>query len=621
MVSKEEILFPHAEIREVQQDLINEVHKALADHAHLIASAPTGLGKTAATIPIALSYALKHNLTVFFLTSRHTQHKIAVDTIKQIVQKHKRKIVAADIIGKKWMCSQPGAETLYSNEFAEYCRNLREHDACEFYTRTKKKNGALTLDATRMLEELTQRSPDHTEDLIEICRQEKLCPYEMAALVGKQANIIIADYNYIFNKSIRNPFFLRTEKELSKSIIIVDEAHNLPKRARELMTARLSDMTLKRAIKEAAKFGFFEEGDMLQQLLSLLEDLAKDLGEVKTEKLLSKKEFSEKVPDYQEVITRLTFAGDEIREQQKQSYLASIAIFLESWLGQDNGFARILSRKQGSYEAIIELSYRCLDPSLITGEIINEAHSIILMSGTLTPTFMYKDVLGFNDVIEKTFKSPFPKNNRLSLIIPDTTTKYTRRTKEEFGKIAAIINTITNEIPGNSIVFFPSYQLRNNVFAFLEEKLGKPMLLEKRNLSKEDKQKLLEEFRSCKDEGTVLLAVTTGSFGEGVDLPGDELKGVIVVGLPLEKPSLEIQSLIEYYDQKFKKGWEYGYVYPAIIKVWQNAGRCIRSETDKGIIAFLDERYAWDTYHKCFPPDYDVKITKLYAEKIANFFK
>ena len=131
---------------------------------------------------------------------------------------------------------------------------------------------------------------------------------------------------------------------------------------------------------------------------------------------------------------------------------------------------------------------------------------------------------------------------------------------------------------------------------------------------------LLDEFKKHKEEGSVLLAVTAGNFGEGVDLPGDLLKAVIVVGLPLQKPSLEIKELINYYDKKFQKGWDYAYIYPAIIKVLQNAGRCIRSEEDKGVIIFLDERFAWESYYKCFPTDQDIKISKLYEKKVEEFF-
>jgi len=578
------------------------------------------LHNTAATIPIALSYALKNKKTVFFLTSRHTHHKLVIDTLKQIKKEYKIPIIATDIIGKKWMCLEPGAVVLYSNEFAEYCKSLKEHKKCNWYNNTKK-NSKLTKKAEVVLEKLKSLSPSHIEELIEYCKKEKLCPYEMASLLAKEANVIVGDYNYIFDPGVAFPFLTKSEKELKDSIIIVDEAHNLPKRVRDNLTIRLTNIILKRAIKEAAKHQFFDQRNQIEFLFNILEELSEKLEKNEQESLVTKEEFMDKIKetyDYDELITDLMFAGEEIRKKQRQSYLASIASFLEQWPEESDGFARIITKKPGSRDMITELSSRCLDPSISTKNIIEQAHSIILISGTLNPTFMYKDILGFEEAVEKEFKNPFPKHNKLSLVIPETSTKYTRRSTEEFQKIAKRVNKIADLTPGNTLVFFPSYSLRNNIYPFINSK--KEVLLEKRNITKEEKNNLLEEFKQYKDTGSILLAVAAGNFGEGVDLPGDYLKTVIVVGLPLEKPTLEIKKLIEYYDKKFNKGWDYGYVYPAIIKVLQNAGRCIRSETDKGVIIFLDERFAWDSYYKCFPTDQDIKISKLYEKRIEEFF-
>ena len=138
-------------------------------------------------------------------------------------------------------------------------------------------------------------------------------------------------------------------------------------------------------------------------------------------------------------------------------------------------------------------------------------------------------------------------------------------------------------------------------------------------MTKLQKEQLLAAFRSHKGTGAILLGTSTGSFGEGIDLPG-VLKAVIVVGLPLQKPDVEARLMIEYYDDKFGKGFEYGYVLPAITKCLQNAGRCIRSETDKGLIIFLDQRYIWDSYFKCFPKDSNLRITKEPIKRIKEFF-
>ncbi|MEK6827990.1 MAG: ATP-dependent DNA helicase, partial [Nanoarchaeota archaeon] len=304
-------------------------------------------------------------------------------------------------------------------------------------------------------------------------------------------------------------------------------------------------------------------------------------------------------------------------DKQKKSFVLSVAKFLESWLGSDIGFGRILTKTMDK-KLKISLAYRCLDPSIAAKEVIEKSYSTVLMSGTLTPTSMYKDILGFKDnILEKEYKSPFPKKNRLNLIVPKTTTKFKERNHRQFSEIAGICSNIVNLIEGNSAVFFPSYELMENIAEHL--KCSKPIFKEKQTLIKQEKEHLLAVFKSHRDKGAVLLGTSTGSFGEGIDMPG-VLKAVIIVGLPLEKPDVEKRLLIEYYDDKFGKGFEYGYVLPAITKCLQNAGRCIRSETDKGAIIFLDERYAWRNYYQCFPEDWEIEVDLDYENVLKGFF-
>lgn len=621
MIDEEKILFPYFKVREVQEDMIKEVLDSIGNGENAIIHAPTGLGKTIAVLGPALSIALKKGLGIFFLTSRHTQHVLAVNTLRDIKKKHGIDIISCDIIGKQHMCSLGEVDKLYPNEFRDYCKKLIDDNACEFYSNTKKKSGSPTVKALKVLDELKTLSPMHVEKVVNRCVSEKLCPYEISALLARDSKVVIADYYYVFDPDIRGAFFNRSGKELKNTIVIVDEAHNLPKRCRELLSWNLSNFILNRAINEADKFKFEDVKERLYDIIGILEELCDGLDEKNEERLVKKDEFVSKIgDDYDNIISEFSFAADEIRERQKQSYVGSVGKFLDVWTGQDNGFARIISKNIGAREPYINLMYKCLDPSFVTKDVIKNAYSVICMSGTLTPTFMYKDILGFNDVKERVFNSPFPKKNRLALIVPETTTKFTRRNEEEFEKIAKVISEIVNLIPGNSLVFFPSYELRDKIYFYFNELCKKRIFIEKPRLSKEEKSELLEEFKGCKDKGACLMGITSGSFGEGIDLPGDFLKAVIVVGLPLERPSLEIKELIDYYDKKFGKGWEYGYIFPAMIKTMQNAGRCIRSETDKGIVVFLDERYAWQRYYRCFPPDYGVKISKMYKERVKEFF-
>ncbi len=621
MPDEPQILFPHDQIRSIQDTVVSDVHNALKGKKHMVIHAPTGIGKTASALAPALSFALDRDLTVFFLTSRQTQHWIAVETLKKIKRKHNADFGVADIIGKKWMCLQE-ADALPPGDFIEYCKKLREGNECEFYLNTKSVSRRPTVEAEKNLSELKILGPMHVGDVVAHCRKPKLCPHEMSSMLAKDAKVIIADYNSVFNAAIRDGLFGRADKKLESSILIVDEGHNLPGRARELLTFKISSNIIERAIKEAGKFELFNVLSILNEIRDAINDLGAHLDFNNEEKLVRRYEFTDKINEknkYEDIITELSFAADLIREKQKQSYLSSIAKFLEAWENNDRGFARILSRDFKSQGLI--LNYRCLDPSLVTREAIERSYSTIIMSGTMTPTNMYKDILGFpKDALEKVYGNPFPKENRLCLIVPETTTKFTRRGNEEYRKIAEACNKIVNKVPGNTALFFPSYDLRDKVYKEFYGMCSRKKIIEKQNLSKEEKEEMLQEFKDNKDNGAVLLAVSTGNFGEGIDLPGDFLKGVVIVGLPLEKPDLETRELIDYYEEKFGNGMNYGYIFPAITKCLQNAGRCIRTETDKGVIVFLDERFAWDNYIKLLPSDMNFKITKMYEDRIGRFF-
>lgn len=631
MLSEEllkEIYFPYSKVRNIQSDMVSDVHHTINNKKHIIMHAPTGIGKTIAVLAPALSLAIKNNLTIFFLTSRQTQHKIVIDTLKQIKQKFNIDFECADIIGKKWMCLQNGVEAMGNSSFHEYCKSLRDESKCDFYLNTRKQNLQPTFEAKQAIEELKIIGPCHVQEFIDQGKKKRMCPYELATLTGSNAKVIIADYYYIFNQGIRQNFLLKINKELGNILLIVDEAHNLPNRIRELLTQKTSSLIIENAKKEARKYGYEETVQNLEIFENAIFELGKDIdvaefnsNSIGNEKVVSKNHLIDEInksKNYNDILSELLFIGEDIRDKQKMSYISGIAKFLEAWLGPDIGFGRILS-KSIDKKLKISLTYRCLDPSITAKEVIQRSYSTVLMSGTLIPTSMYKDILGFSEVVEKEYKCPFPKKNRLNLIIPKTTTKYIERNNKQFSDIARICGDIANLIKGNIAIFFPSYDLMYNISEYIKKNCDIPIFIEKQNFTKEEKENLLNAFRSYKDTGAVLLGISTGSFGEGIDLP-NLLKAVIIVGLPLNKPDIEAKLLIEYYDDKFGKGFEYGYVLPAITKCLQNAGRCIRSETDKGAIIFLDERYTWRSYYQCFPEDWEIDVSLDYKDILKEFF-
>ncbi len=616
-----QVLFPHDKVRPIQDELIRKINQTVTGQQNLIVHAPTGLGKTAAALAPSINEALKKDLTVFFLTSRHTQHKLAMETVNLIKEKYKQAFTVVDIIGKKWLCLQLGVNKLYPREFAEYCKKIKEDDLCEFYTKTRDK-GEASKTAREVVSQLKRDNKTDTESIIEKSIEQGVCPYEVALLIARDARIIIGDYYYLFNPYIRETFLNRTGKELGKIIIIIDEGHNLPARVKDLASHRISTNTVRRALDETKK----HDKEEIREILEILEKKLWELtDEVEEEVYVSKGQLIgeiKEMTDYDELISDMSFLADLIREEQKHSALGTVASFLEAWQGEDKGFTRILAKSRDLRgEEIITIQYRCLDPGIITKDVIRSAHSTILMSGTLNPTSMYKEVLGFDTAEEESYKSPFPEKNKLNIIIPRTSTKYETRSEQQYREIAEILVRATNKIPGNTAVFFPSYLLRDDVNKHFSKLSQKPVFIEKQKLTKKEKLEFLEAFKGYKNVGAVLLGVISGNFGEGIDLPGDFLKSVIIVGLPLQRPDLETQALIKYYDEKFKKGWDYGYLFPAFNRALQSAGRCIRSETDKGVIIFLDERYTWKNYNRCFPPSWDIKATLLYEKMIKDFFE
>ena len=622
-----QLFFAHENIRETQKDLIEKIQEALEKKTNLIAHSPTGTGKTAASLSVALSYAIEKKLTVFFITPKHTQHKIAIETLRLMKEKHNLDFSVVDLIGKKWMCAQERVTDMTTGEFYDYCKEMIENKQCSYYTNLKDKE-KLSVTTEVTLSNLSKKIL-HVEELKAEAKEKVLCPFEVACLLAKKASVIIADYHHILNPTIRDNLLEKINKDISKCIIIIDEAHNLPSKCRELLSTSLSTITVDIAIREADSLGFKETGKAIEQVKLAIDKIANQkLSYQVKEALIKKSEIIKEIESNIELsqlindslnIGKEIKEGKEGKESKKRSAASNLANFLLTWQGPDESFTRIIkTTKTLKGKDHLTLSYNCLDPSLITKPLSELAHSIICMSGTLTPIDMYKDLLGI-DALTSELQNPFPKHNKLSIIIPDTTTKYTARTPEMFNKIANYCASIVNEIPGSSLIFFPSYDLRDKINFSFQNLCIKTTFSETPKMTKQEKHELLERFKSYSN-GAVLLAASSGNFGEGIDIQDNIIKCVIVVGIPLEKPDIETQELINHYDKKFGKGWDYGYIMPAIIKCLQNAGRCIRSETDKGVIVFLDQRYIWDSYFKCFPKDSNLRITKEPINRIKEFF-
>jgi len=600
-------LFPFNSYRKGQESFIKVVNTALENKKDVLAQIPTGVGKTAAVLSACLEYAIDHNKKILFLTSKHTHHYIAIDTLKKIKEKNKLELQVVDFIGKVWMCSRSEIDTKNSGGFGDYCKHLIENNECEYYNNFHSKSRFF---ANRFLISDLKSKILHVEELIAKCRNADVCPYEAANNLAKKSKVIVADYFHILDPKIRKSFLNKSSNDLRDCIIIWDEAHNLPNRARDMMSVNISTISLDHCIGEVQKYNSKLEEGVLE-----IKNKIKELADKYVEKeiLIDRNEFVEIDQDF---VDSLYETAEKILEEKQYSYLIPLANFLEKWNLDGKEFSRILKKTvTKKNKAIIILEKNCLDPAVAMKDIIDEAHSNIFMSGTLCPLDNYKDLFGLTLPLEVDFPNPFPKENRLNLIVPTITTKYTLRTDVMYSKIANHCRKIIEVIPGNKIFFFPSYNIISNVKSFLGG--VENILFEESGMDKASRESILNRFRISK--GNTLMAVSAGSFGEGIDLKGEALSGVIVVGVPFGKFDLMSKETIRYFDEKFGNGYSYGYVMPAFVKVLQNAGRCIRSEKDKGVVIYLDNRYIWKNYQDYFPDSMDLEVSKDYKE-VEDFF-
>ncbi len=608
--------FPFKTIRKGQDTLYRDARDALSQGGILFAHAPTGIGKTAAVLAAALEVGYERDMKVFFMTPRQSQHRIAIETLRLIKERHGRKIVVADVISKQAMCPRDIAQE-YHAVFSMLCSLETKAQACP-YLRTDENLNSYLSDTIH-----------HVEEIKDIATKQGVCPHKAALEIASDAQVIVCDYNYIFSDASET-ILNKIEADISDIIMIVDEAHNLPGRIRDHLSGTLTMYILREGARVLQSYDkilythLVRIGDYLNEELARLEDDTEILVEksflVKGINRTLNETLDEKMP-LGVFLTKLRTIG-EIEIQQKQTHtLSQIAEFFQGWLS-GSATARTLTKKDTP-----AVKYQLLDPSLMSIPILRKANSAIFMSGTLFPTTMYADILGAQEtdrpVFCKEYPSPFPPENRLMVVSTSVTTKYTERGDKMFTTIANQVSDVANAAYENTAVFFPSYHLLEQIWDRFPINPMWRIFKEQRGMNKEQKNALFSQM--TKDHGNyraMLWGVQAGSLSEGMDYSGNALKTIIVVGLPLVPPSKFVDQLIGYYSRKFgyTKGKMYAYVYPAVNKVHQAAGRGIRSETDVGIIVLMDHRFQDRTYKSCLLPDSKVVFSQNPAEQCKAFF-
>ncbi|MEW6328920.1 MAG: ATP-dependent DNA helicase [Candidatus Micrarchaeota archaeon] len=609
-----EVYFRHGRMRKYQDEMVNDILRALEERKHILCHAPLGCGKTDAALSAALTHALNNDLSVIFLTPKISQHKIALEVLRGIRAKFNLDFVAVDVVGRRHTCPEISLDELDYDDFYRMCERKRKGENCIYYANARGFSRQQERKAGANFEKIKGRCGPifDSSEVCRACRETEACPYEMSMRAAPGARVLIADYFQLLAPRVRKVFLARTRKELGECVVIVDEAHNAAGRLREQLSSSINSFILRKAAHEARMLGSeFDVGECARNFEKWCKGELKNENEI----LVGKDDIKNIFENMESAYISLEDLGTEyIEKTNKRSACLRISRFLEKW-DEEEGFVRIL-RKRGKW---FTLKHKCLDPARATA--LNEASSAILMSGTLVPLEMHRDLLGLEPgrTIMKEYPSPFPRENRLNLVVPGVTTRYSKRTREEFERIAHVIEKVISATPGNVGVFFPAYNVLQSILPLMN--LGERVFVQKERMKAREVGELLENFKRAKEKGGVLVGVQGGSVAEGIDLPNREMLCAVIVGVALEEMSIEVEALIDYYDEKFGKGWEYGYMYPAVSKALQAAGRCVRSESDRAVVVFVDDRFKWKNYACCFPKDFERIVTAEPEEYARSFWR
>ncbi len=583
--------------------MIQDIYSSLEEKKSIIINAPTGIGKTDASISAALTFALKNGLNVFFLTPKISQHKIVVESLKGINKKFGLGLKYIDVVGKRNLCVNEKINYMEGESFYKSCEQLVKKGGCHYYTASK--------DRSR-LEDLEESAEDGHNAFFRKCFDKGICGYEAMAELAKDSRFIIADYAHFLNPYTKKSFLKRIGQSLENSIVIWDEAHNIINSASSYMNSSLSTYALSNAEKELISINSSVDIGYMRFMMERMAE--KTLKEKKIdEAFFSGEEARSSLTSNMENVSRdLEKAALEYLTNSgaKRSYLMQISRFLEALSVDSDSTAKIITKKGED----IKMSIISLYPGTAL-QPLHEAYANIFMSGTMLPLEMYKELFGLETAKISNYQSPFPSSNKLCIIDNDISTKYESRSIDQYKRIAAKITNIKNRANGNVVVFFPSFEVLKNVYRYMEIQVEYIQRSEMKSLAVEE---LISSFKKSID--SMMFGVMGGSLSEGIDYANNVIKGIIIVGIPLEKPNLELTSKIEYINKTFNgKGNEYVYLVPAIIRSVQAAGRAIRSENDRAFVIFMDKRYEWGIYKSIIRNFINISKSENYLISIENF--
>jgi DNA excision repair protein ERCC-2 len=586
----ESVRFPYPSVREGQRELISACYRAICRGERLYASAPTGIGKTASVLfPAVRALGGGYCDKIFYLTSKNTTAEAAADAVCRLARAG-ADIRALRLTARERICRR-----------GLLCRGIGE-ERCALSRSAEER---MDLGA-EMLLELGMPVVD-SDTVARVGEEAKLCPYELSLRYALECDVVICDYNYLFDPRIAlSRFFSRK----GNWCFLIDEAHNLVDRSRELYSAELS-------------LSFF---DSLRPLCEKTPALKALLAHTKSELrgILAPYLADSLLPDGSGVL-RGFWSGREMPPGLSEAILALLD-GIDAALDARELSPRLLLENRDAYYALADLSSRlslyserylsflyqtgdeirfralCLDPSELLSRRLSLGRSAVLFSATFTPVDYYRAVLGGGknaDTLE--LPSPFDPSRLCVAVMDKIPTRYTERASS-LSAVARAILTAVKAKPGNYLVFTPSFAY----LAALADEVarlapGVPLLRQSQHMTAKDRESFLARFSEDNRSALIGFSVLGGIFSEGIDLSGRRLIGAIIVGVAQPIPTPEREAIRAYYDDEREAGREFAYVYPGMNRVLQAAGRVIRQESDRGVVLLIDDRFAEPVYRELIP--------------------
>ncbi len=596
--SIKKIEFPFV-YRDGQKDLVTSVYRTILRKKKLFIQAPTGVGKTIATIFPTVK-AMGENLgdKLFYLTAKTITRTVAEQAF-EAMRKNGLEMKVITLTAKDKIC---------------FCEKTEcNPEACPYA------KGHFDRVNDAVYDMITTMSDMSRENIENYARKHNVCPFEMSLDVSLWVDAVICDYNYVFDPNAHLKRYF-SEGKKGEYLFLIDEAHNLVERGREMYSATLYKEEFLE-VKRKIKLIYPKLSRHLDACNKIMLAWKRECENYCIQETISHftLKLNNVMGEFEKILEEETKLDDEVLE-----FYFHVRDFLNIYENIDENYV-IYTEMEADGNFKVKLF--CMNPATNLDQYLSQGNSTIFFSATLLPIQYYKKLLSTSAEDYAIYaESPFEEKNRLLLIGNDVSSKYTMRGEETYQRYANYIDEITSAKVGNYLVFFPSYRFMEDVWTAYQacKKADVVCIMQDMSMSEEKREEFLEAFGTKRTQGLVGFCVLGGIFSEGIDLTEERLIGAIIVGTGLPQVCNEREILKNYFDSKGENGFSYSYLYPGMNKVQQAAGRVIRTERDTGTIALLDERFLGRQYQDTFPREwkkYEKCSLSTVQDKIKIFYQ